>query len=72
MTNDELLEMVSKLSTELLETKKQLSEQESASKGKQRLLDTIGEDLDKAEVPRMHVVNRVEWLIERVPRGKVG
>lgn len=65
MTNEELLEMVSKLSTELVDTKKVLAACETKLKDKASMLTHLDEKMTEAEVPQMHVVNRLEWLIDK-------
>lgn len=70
MTKDELLDMVSVLSTELLVVKRRLATQEAARKEQQHVLESIDNRLDETDIPKMHVVNRVEDLIERAGKEK--
>jgi hypothetical protein len=65
MTNEELLEMVSKLSTELVDTKKALEVCSGVSIENSNLLRQLDEKMTKANVPQMHIANRLEWVLER-------
>jgi hypothetical protein len=65
MNTDDLLRALSELAAEVVELRAALQIEQKRVLAHEHTYAEITRELDKADAPKIHIVNRIEWLAEK-------